>query len=312
MASINFSGRRNSKKNQHTNRILMLMILPAAVYYFIFSYLPMAGSILAFKKFNYVDGIFGSPWAGFTNFKFLFLDNKIFTVVFNTLAYNTVFMIVNTVLEISFAIFLVEIGSKYYRKLAQSIMFLPYFISWVIVGAFLYNLFNYKFGSLNTFLTSLGFAPLDVYSKAGLWKYIIVTVNAWKWVGYGTIIYLAAILGIDIALYESAKLDGANKFKIIRYITLPLIIPQLMILLLFSIGSIFRGDFQMFYQVTGNNPLLYGSTDVIDTFVVRAMIQIQDVGMSSAAGLAQSVVCFFILIASNYLVRKYRQDYALF
>jgi putative aldouronate transport system permease protein len=294
------------------NRTLLFMILPAVLYYFIFAYLPMAGSVLAFKKFNYVGGIFGSPWAGFDNFKFLMANGKIFSVVLNTLGYNVAFIIVNQTLQIASAIFLAELGGKFFKKVTQSAMFLPYFISWVIVGGFLYNMLNYELGSLNTFLKSIGLAPVDVYSSVGAWKYIIIAINAWKWVGYGSVIYLASIMGIDKELYEAADIDGAGKFAKTFRITLPLMVPQIIILILLNIGNIFKGDFMMFYQVTANNPLLYNSTDVIDTFVVRSLLQVQDVGMASAAGLAQSVVSFVILVSANALVRKYQKNYALF
>ena len=288
------------------------MISPAVIFYFVFAYLPIVGSVLAFKRFNYVGGVFGSPWAGLDNFKFLVAGGKIYSVVFNTIAYNTAFIVVNQLLQISAAIFLAEISNKHFKKVTQSAMFLPYFISWVIVGGFMYNMLNYEFGSLNTLLKSIGSDPVDVYSNVSAWKYIIVMINAWKWTGYGSIIYLASIMGIDKELYEAADIDGASKFNKVFRITLPLITPQIIILVLLSIGNIFRGDFMMFYQVTANNPLLYKSTDVIDTFVVRSLLQVQDVGMASAAGLAQSVVSFGILMAANTIVRKYQVNYALF
>ncbi|AUS96047.1 sugar ABC transporter permease [Clostridium thermosuccinogenes] len=304
--------KNNFFMNLAKNKTLLFMLMPAVIYYFIFSYIPMIGSVVAFKRYNYTDGLFGSPWTGFDNFKFLFANGKIFKVALNTIAYNIAFIIVNQILQIASAIFLSEINSKSFKKVSQSVMFFPYFISWVIVGGFMYNFFNYDFGSLNTLLKSIGFKPVDIYSNAGIWKYIIIAINAWKNVGYGTVVYLASITGIDKELYESAEIDGAGKFAKTFFITLPLMVPQIVILILLSIGNIFRGDFDMFYQVTGNNPLLYDSTDVIDTFVVRSLLQIQDIGMSSAAGLAQSIVCFVILIVANTLVRKYQENYALF
>ena len=301
-----------TKLSQKRNLVLYFMIAPAVIYFFIFAYIPMAGGVLAFKSFNYVDGIFGSPWAGLRNFQFLLAGGKIFKVAFNTVAYNTVFIIVGQLIQITAAIFLTEIGSKYFRKISQSVIFLPYFISWVIVGGFIYNLFNFEFGSLNTILRALGQQPIDMYSNIGAWKYVLVGVNAWKWAGYGSVIYLAAIMGIDREVYEAASIDGAGKFRKIFSVTIPLIIPQIVTLTLLNVGRIFRGDFDMFYQVTANNPLLYDSTDVIDTFVVRSLLQIQDVGMASAAGLVQSLISFFILLAVNSMVRKYEKGYALF
>lgn len=294
------------------NRVLFLMLLPAIVYFIIFAYIPMTGMVLAFKNYNYIDGIYKSPWNGFKNFKFLFNGGKIFQVAINTFAYNIVFIAVNQTLQVVTAILLTEIGSKRFRKLSQSAIFLPYFISWVIVGGFIYNLFNYEYGSVNNFLQALGKAPVDMYSNVGAWKYILVLVNAWKWVGYGSVIYLAAITGIDKEIYEAAAIEGAGKFRQIFSITLPLIVPQIVTLVLLDVGRIFKGDFQMFYQVTGNNPLLYETTDVIDTFVVRSLLQLQDVGMSSAAGLMQSVINFVILVTVNAVVKHFESDYALF
>ena len=294
------------------NRVLFLMLLPAIVYFIIFAYIPMTGMVLAFKNYNYIDGIYKSPWNGLKNFKFLFNGGKIFRVAINTFAYNIVFIAVNQTLQVVTAILLTEIGSKRFRKLSQSAIFLPYFISWVIVGGFIYNLFNYEYGSVNNFLQALGKAPVDMYSNVGAWKYILVLVNAWKWVGYGSVIYLAAITGIDKEIYEAAAIEGAGKFRQIFSITLPLIVPQIVTLVLLDVGRIFKGDFQMFYQVTGNNPLLYETTDVIDTFVVRSLLQLQDVGMSSAAGLMQSVINFVILVTVNAVVKHFESDYALF
>ena len=294
------------------NRVLFLMLLPAILYFIVFAYIPMTGTVLAFKNYNYIDGIYKSPWNGFKNFKFLFSGGKIFRVAFNTFAYNIVFIAVNQTLQVITAILLTEIGSKHFRKISQSAIFLPYFISWVIVGGFIYNLFNYEYGSVNNFLQALGKAPVDMYSNVGAWKYVLVLVNAWKWVGYGSVIYLAAITGIDKEIYEAAAIEGAGKFRQIFSITLPLIVPQIVTLVLLDVGRIFKGDFQMFYQVTGNNPLLYETTDVIDTFVVRSLLQLQDVGMSSAAGLMQSVINFVILVTVNAIVKHFESDYALF
>lgn len=288
------------------------MVLPAALFFLVFSYLPMAGMVLAFKKFNYTEGIFGSPWAGLENFKFFFIGGKAFKVMFNTVAYNFAFIIIGLIFQVSAAVFLAEVGSRIFKKVTQSMMFLPYFLSWVVVGAFLYNVFNYEFGSLNTLLKSLAMEPINVYEQAGLWKYILVGCNVWKWTGYGSLIYLAAIMGIDNELFQAAEIDGASKIRKIIHITLPILVPQMVVLFLMSIGNIFRGDFGMFYQVTGNNPLLYNSTDVIDTFVVRSLLDLQDFGMASAVGMLQSVLCFFVLLLTNALVRKYQKDYALF
>ena len=294
------------------NRILLLMLAPAVLYYFVFMYLPMAGVVIAFKRFDYAAGIFGSPWVGFENFKYFFISGQAFKVTRNTVLYNVVFILVNTTLQLSVAIFLTELKNKYFKKTAQTLMLMPYFISWVVVGAFVYNLFNYEFGAFNTLLKAFGAEPVDVLGTVGAWKYILVFFSAWNGVGYGSIVYLAAITNIDKELYEAAEIDGANIFHQIFKITLPSVKPTVIILTLLSIGTIFRGNFSMFYQIVGNNGLLFDSTDVIDTFVFRSLMQMQEFGMASAAGLYQSVLCFAILMLTNYIIKRIESDYALF
>lgn len=294
------------------HKTLFIMLSPAVLYFLIFLYLPMAGIVVAFENFNYSKGIFASPWVGFDNFKFFFVTGTAKSVTFNTFAYNAVFISVNTVFEIILAIILSELAGKYFKKVAQGMMFLPYFISWVVVGSFVYNIFNYEFGSLNTLLKSLNMTPVNVYANAGVWKYILLAANMWKWIGYGSVIYLAGIMGINNELFEASYIDGSNIFQKIRYITLPSLVPQIVVLTLMHIGHIFRGDFEMFYQVTGNNPMVYKATDVIDTYAFRSLTQLQEFGMSASVGLYQSVLCFVILMLTNYLVKRYQSDYALF
>ncbi|MCX7709886.1 MAG: ABC transporter permease subunit [Clostridia bacterium] len=294
------------------HRVKFLMILPAIVYFFVMCYIPMAGIVLAFKKFTYSGGIFGSPWVGFENFNFFFMSGSAWNVTRNTILYNIAFIIINNSLQILTAILLSEIAGKYFKKFTQSVMFLPYFISWVVVGAFVYNLFNYEFGAINTLLKSIGLEPVDVYSNPGAWKFIIIAFSAWKWVGYGTVLYLAAIVSIDAEMFEAADIDGANIFQKILHITLPSITPTMVVLLLLSVGNIMKGDFQMFYQIVGNNGLVLDATDVIDTFVVRSLLQTQEFGMTAAAGFYQSIFSFFIIVSVNYIIKKINSDYALF
>lgn len=294
------------------NKTLLLMIAPAAIYFFIFSYIPMAGIVLAFKKYRYDLGIFHSPWTGFDNFRFFFMTGDAMRVTFNTLSYNTVFIVVNNALEIAAAIFLAEIGGKLFRKISQTIMLLPYFLSWVVVGAIAYNLFNYEHGMINTLLTSLNMEPLDIYTTPEYWKYILVVFSAWKAVGYGAVFYMAAIMNVDRELYDAADIDGANMFRRIWHITIPVIRPTIIILVLLSIGGIFRGDFGLFYQLVGGNGLLYHATDVIDTYAYRSLIVDNEIGMSAAIGFYQSVLCFITIVAANYAVRRVEKSYALF
>ncbi|MBW5447202.1 ABC transporter permease subunit [Cohnella sp. CFH 77786] len=299
-------------KELKRNRIKFLMISPAVLFYLVLAYLPMGGIVIAFKQFNYNDGIFGSPWVGFENFRYFWESGQLFQVTINTILYNAAFMIINNGLEIVIAIILAEMAGKYLRRFLQSAIFLPYFISWVVVGAFVYNLFNFEFGSVNTLLKSLGADPIDVYSNSSAWIWIILFFSAWKSVGYGTVFYLAAIMNIDNETYEAAEIDGANVFQRIRHITLPALVPTIIILILLSVGNIVRGDFQMFYQIVGDNGLVFDKTDVIDTFVVRSLLTIQEFGMSAAAGVYQSVLSFVIIITVNYFVRRVEKDYALF
>lgn len=294
------------------NKVLLMMLIPAFMYFFIFSYLPMSGAIVAFKSYNFRDGIFGSPWVGLSNFEYFFKSGQAWTVTRNTILYNVGFIIVNTVLQMGLAIFISEIGGKYFKKITQTAMFLPYFISWVVVGMIAYNFLNVDYGTVNTILNKLGMESINFYGTKWVWPIIITVFCAWKNVGYGTVLYLAAIMGIDQEIYEAAQIDGANIFQRIFKVTIPCLVPTLIILTLLSIGNIFRGDFQMFYQLVGNNGPLFPITDVIDTFTFRSLIQSGEVGMSAAAGLYQSVFCFITIIITNKIVKSYDKDYSLF
>ncbi|MEF2114214.1 MULTISPECIES: ABC transporter permease [Clostridium] len=294
------------------NKTLLLMLLPAVLFFFIFSYLPIAGIVVAFKSYNFKGGIFGSPWVGLDNFKFFFMSGQAFIVTRNTVLYNLAFIFVNTVLQIAMAIFLSEIKNKYFKKITQSLMFLPYFISWVIVGVISYNIFSFEHGTFNSVLKFFHIAAIDMYSKPLAWVLIIIIFCAWQGLGYGTVLYLAAIMGIDTEIYEAAEIDGANIFERIRYITLPSLVPTITILTLLAVGTIFRGNFDMFYQIIGNNGTLFNATDVIDTFTVRALLQTNEVGMAAAAGLYQSVFCFITIMVVNTAVKKHDEDNALF
>jgi putative aldouronate transport system permease protein len=295
-----------------SKKALLFMIAPAVIYFLLFSYVPMAGIVLAFKQYRYDLGILGSPWVGLDNFKFFFMTGDAFRVTRNTLLYNAAFILINNGLQIIVAIFMAEIGSKLFRKTAQTVMFLPYFLSWVVVGAVAYNLFNYEHGTVNTLLRALHIPELDIYTTTEYWKYILVFFSAWKAVGYGAVFYMASILSIDRETYEAAEIDGANVFQRIRYITLPSLRPTITILVLLAIGGIFRGDFGLFYQLVGNNGLLYETTDVIDTYVYRSLLVNNEIGMSSAIGFYQSILCFVTIMVTNFLVRKSDKDNALF
>ncbi|MGK9251002.1 ABC transporter permease [Paenibacillus humicus] len=293
-------------------RTLLLMLLPGVLFFILFAYIPMAGIVLAFKQFNYAGGVFGSPWNGLDNFRFFFESGDAWRVTRNTALYNIAFIIVNNVLQIAAAILLFEAARPWFRKIFQTMLFLPYFISWVVVGAIAYNLFNYDYGTINVVLKALGMQPLDVYNTASYWPLLLVLISAWKALGYGSVMYLAAITGMDREMYEAAEIDGANIFQRMLHITIPNLYPTVIILVLLAVGNIFRGDFGMFYNMVGNNGILFSSTDVIDTYVFRSLTTNNDIGMSSAAGFYQSILGFVTILLANYAVRRYDKDRALF
>lgn len=288
------------------------MVLPAITVVILFGYIPIAGIILAFKDFKYNLGIFGSPWAGFENFRFFFISGTGFLVTKNTILYNLLNLITSQCLAVLLAIILSEMRGKRFKKIAQSITFLPYFISWIIVGVFVYNIFNYETGIMNTMLKALHLEPVNLYSIPTAWIFIISFFNSWKWVGYGSLVYLAAITNVNPECYESADIDGADVFQKITHITLPSITPTIIIIVLLNIGRILRGDFQMFYQIVGDNGQLFNATDVIDTFVFRSLINSGDLTMASAANFYQSVLCFVIIMTVNTIVKRTKPEYALF
>jgi len=299
-------------KKVNKNKLLLLMLLPSIIFFVVFSYIPMIGIIISFKRIDYASGIFGSPWCGLDNFRFLFINGQIFEVLKNTALYNLAFIILNNIMQIIAAIFLTEVLGKHLKKLAQSIMFLPYFISWVVVGAFVYNIFNSNYGFLNNILKAFNLSEINVYDKPVVWIFVIIFFCIWKNIGYGSVLYLAAISGIDQEMYEAAKVDGANIYQRVWCITIPSLTPTIIILVLLSIGNIFRGDFSMFYQIIGDNAQVYGATDVIDTFVTRSLMQTREFGMSSAAAMIQSVLCFVVISLANYSVKRIDKDYALY
>jgi len=294
------------------NRALFLLLAPAVIIVAVLSYLPMFGLILAFKGYKYDLGIFGSPWIGFENFRYLFLSGSGLTVTINTVTYNIVNLITCQTFAIIVAIFISESVNVFFKKITQSFIFLPYFISWTIVGMLALGVFNYESGMLNKLLEFVGAKPINVYMDTKIWRFIIPIVNSWKWVGYTSVIYIAAIAGVDQECYESADIDGANIFQKNWYITLPSILRTIIIMVLLNVGRIMRGDFQMFYQLIGNNGQLFGATDVIDTFVFRALILGRDFGMASASTFYQSILCFVTIVAVNGLVRRIEKDSALF
>lgn len=292
--------------------ILFLMILPVIIYFIIFAYIPMPGAYIAFVDYNISKGIFGSAFVGLKNFEFLFRSGDLLRITKNTILYNVAFLILGNLFQIVFAVMISEIGSKWFKKLSQSIILLPYFISMVIVGFFAYNMFNYDYGFINTILTHLGFARHEFYSDQGIWKYIIVFFKIWSGTGYGMIIYLASIAGIDQDIYEAAALDGASPMQKIRFITLPMLKPTMILLILFGLGGILKGSFDLFYNLIGTNSVLYPQTDIIDTFVFRSLVGQFNFSQGAAVGFYQSIFGLILVLTVNAIVKKIEPESALF
>nr|WP_306812960.1 ABC transporter permease subunit [Paenibacillus soyae] len=288
------------------------MLIPTLAVLIVNSYMPMFGVFIAFKNINYIDGILGSAWVGFKNFEFLFTSGSIWRITRNTVLYSLAFMIFNTVISIAIAVAINELRGRL-AKAYQTFLIMPYFLSMIVVSYLVYAFLNPDKGLMNaSVLEWLGVDPVYWYSEKAYWPYILILVNAWKNVGIGAVIYIAAIAGIDNEYYEAAVLDGASKWQQILHITLPIIQPIIIILTILSMGSVFNTDFGLFYQVPMDSGALYPVTDTVDTYVYRVLIELNDIGMSSAAALAQSVLGFVLVLLTNSAVRKINPDQALF
>lgn len=288
------------------------MCLPAILFFFAFSYMPMPGIYVAFVKYNYRDGIFGSKFVGLQNFEFLAESGKLLELTKNTILYNLAFIVLGNFLAVVVAILLNEMKSRHFKKVSQTMMFLPYFISQVLVGILVYNLLNFDTGFINGVLSSLGMERWQPYADPGCWPVLLIIIYLWQQTGYNSVVYFAAIMGIDAETVEAARVDGANAFQKIRYIIIPSLKPTIVILLLFALGGIVKGNFGLFYNIIGTNSMLYGTTDIIETFVYRATMTDFNFATASAVGLYQSVVGFVIVMTVNYIVRKIDPDYSLF
>ncbi len=299
-------------KELKKNWVLFLMLVPTFIYFLINNYLPMVGVYYAFTQFNFRDGLWASPFIGFKNFEYL-VSADLFRLTRNTVLYNVVFICLGNLLQIIFAIFVSQVTVKWFKKTSQTLMFMPYFVSFVILKVIVYNLFEYDYGVINTFVTALGGERIDFYNTPSYWPFLITFFHIWKGIGYGMVVYLATIMGIDAELYDAAKVDGANVFQQIRFITLPQLKPTFIILLLYALGGIMKGQFELFYQMVGNNGLLFNVTDILDTYVYRiAMTQPLSIGLGTAAGLYQSVFGFILIMVTNWVVKRRNDEYALF
>ncbi|AUS98218.1 sugar ABC transporter permease [Clostridium thermosuccinogenes] len=295
-----------------TNKALYLMAAPGILFLLVFSYYPMLGIQIAFRDYNFQDGIWHSPFVGFKYFKIFFKSPYADDLLFTTLYLNLLFIITGHVVAVSIAILLNEITNSKLRRIYQSAMFFPYFLSWVIISALVYSFLNDKFGALNMVLKSIGLQPVTWYNEPGLWRGILTVINTWQSFGYNVVIYLAAIVSINNELYESAKIDGASKFDEIFRITLPQITPTIVLMLLLALGRIFYGNFGMIYAIIGDNGVLNKTTDVIDTYIYRAMRSDGDFSTGTAIGLFQSVCGFITVMIFNKLAKKYDDSMGLF
>lgn len=292
---------------------LYLMMIPGAIYLIINNYIPMAGITIAFEQFNYSKGMWGSPFVGLKNFEFLFKTKDAWIITRNTLLYNTAFIVLGTVLAIAVAILLNEIHSSLAKKIYQTTILVPFLISIVVVSYLVYAFLSSDSGFINnSILKPLGMEPVSWYTSPQYWPFILILVNIWKGLGYNCIIYYATLVGIDKGYYEAAVIDGANRWQQVIHITLPSLKPTIITLTLMAIGKIFYSDFGLFYQVPMNSGPLMDVTNTIDTYVYRGLMSLNNISMSSAAGVYQSLVGFLLVLTANWVVKKLSPDNALF
>ena len=303
-------------KRLKANKELLFLTIPGTIWFLIFAYLPMFGIIIAFKDWKIHGGFFesliNSKWVGLDNFKFLFASTDAWLITRNTVLYNIVFILLGIVLPVTLAILLKELLNKKLSKFYQSAMFLPYFLSWVVVSYCLFAFLSPEKGYVNAILEKIGSSGVSWYTEPKYWVFIIIFMSQWKGIGYGTVVYLASICGIDKSYYEAAMIDGASKWQQIKYITIPLLKPVLIIMFITAIGGMFRADFGLFYQLPKNSGALYPVTNVIDTYVYRGLTNLGNIGMSSAAALYQSFVGLILILVTNGIVRKVDNENAFF
>ena len=298
---------------------LLTMCAPTAIWLLLLRYLPMGGIIMAFKDYQvnprnptFIGNLLSSEWVGLDNFKFMFMTDDAWVMFRNTLAYNIVFIILGVIIPVAFAIMLNEINKKFVAKAYQTMMFFPYFLSWVVVSYFLNAFLDAQYGMIPAMQKAAGEEVISWYTNTGPWPVILVLANLWKNVGYSTVLYLAAITGIDANQYEAAAIDGASKWQQVRYVTLPHLKTMICILLIMNVGKIFNADFGLFYNVPMNNGALLPVTQVIDTYVYRMMRVTGDLSRSAAAGLLQNVLGFICIMGANGIVKKIDADSSMF
>lgn len=299
--------------------VLLTMAAPTAIWLLLLRYLPMGGIVLAFKNYkinprnpSFISNLIHSEWVNFDNFKFLFMTDDAKIMFRNTLLYNIVFIILGVIIPVAFAIMLNEVTKKFVAKTYQTLMFFPYFLSWVVVSYFLNAFLDGQYGMITAMQQAAGGPVTAWYTTQGPWPFIIVGANLWKNVGYTTVLYLSAITGIDSGQYEAAAIDGASKWQQVIYVTIPHLRTMISILFIMNVGKIFNADFGLFYNVPMNSGALYPVTQVIDTYVYRALMVSGDIAKSSAAGLLQNVLGFICILSANAIVKKIDEDSSMF
>ena len=314
---LNASAGKTKKRFGMDNMELALLGLPVIVWFAVFSYLPMFGVIIAFKRYrplgaNFFDSLLKSDWMGFENFSFLFRTPDAFIFIRNTVLYNLVFIFTGIIVSVTLAIMISQLHSTRFAKFCQTLMFLPHFLSWVVVGYFVFAFLSVDKGLMNQILKSFGHDPIQWYTQAQYWPGLLVLVNIWKGMGYSMVVYLASITGIDSSLYEAAAIDGATKWQQVKSITLPLLTPIITIMLILAVGRIFSSDFGLFYSVPRRSGPLYDVTQTVDVYVYNALTQRNNIGFAAAASVAQSVVGLLTIVGANWLVRKLNPESSLF
>lgn len=303
---------RKFLKDLYKWKTILLIGLPGVIWFALFSYAPMGGIIVAFKDYNLMEGIWGSPWNGFKNFEFIFKSNDLLVMLRNTIGYNIVWIPLNMIIAVFFAIMFDALGKNKFNRINQTLSILPHFLSMVVVSYFVDGFLNSDKGILNHILTFLGFEPKIWYKEVSVWPFILTIVQSWKSAGWSSIIYYATIKGIPTDYYEAARIDGASWFQQVRYITLPLLAPIMTIMGILSVGSILGSDFGLFYIIPRNSGELYPVTQTFATYVYNGLMSGGNIGMTAAAGLFQSVVGVTLLITVNMIVRKISPENSLF
>ena len=304
-----FSNLRYDLKN---NTSLCMLCLPMIIWFLIFAYAPLVYLIVAFKKYSAVDGLWGSEWVGLKNFEAFFGSTNFLNVTYNTVFLNALFIIATMLFSVVIAIAISEINGKIYKKTVQSVVILPHFISWTVIALLCESLLKTNNGFVNNIIVSFGGNRINFFQNASVWPALLTILRVWQGAGYGSIVYLATITGIDQSIYEAARIDGASRAQCIWYITLPVLRTTAVLLFIMNVGKIFNGDFGMIYNLVGSNTLLYKTTDVIDTYVYRMLVESTNIGQSTAVRLWQSIMGLLIVLGTNALARKIEPDSALF